>query len=115
MALKLGRPVGRGGIARGGGIRLDVVAQERIRNADLEERIFRQLAEDSVEQRARGLPTPALIVWGAQDRVLHPGSAGILNMLLTRSEVVLMQGVGHLPMFEKEAEFVQVIQEFALA
>ena len=38
---------------------LDVVAQERIRNADLEERIFRQLAEDSVEQRARGLPTPA--------------------------------------------------------
>lgn len=80
---------------------LDVVAQERIRNADLEERIFAQLAGDSVEQRVRGLATPTLIVWGAQDRVLHPGSAGILNMLLTRSEVVLMDGVGHLPMFEQ--------------
>jgi pimeloyl-ACP methyl ester carboxylesterase len=80
---------------------LDVLAQERIRNRELEERIFAQLAEDSVEQRVRGLATPALIVWGAQDRVLHPGSAGILNMLLTRSEVVLMQGVGHLPMFEQ--------------
>lgn len=80
---------------------LDVLAQERIRNRELEERIFRQLAEDSVEPRVRGLATPALIVWGAQDRVLHPGSAGILNMLLTRSEVVLMQGVGHLPMFEQ--------------
>ena len=80
---------------------LDVVAQERIRNAELEERIFRQLAQDTLEQRVRGLATPALIVWGAQDRVLHPGSAGILQMLLTRSDVVLMQGVGHLPMFEQ--------------
>jgi pimeloyl-ACP methyl ester carboxylesterase len=53
-----------------------------------------------VEERIRGLATPALIVWGQQDRVLHPGSAGILQMLLTRSEVVMMQGVGHLPMLE---------------
>jgi pimeloyl-ACP methyl ester carboxylesterase len=80
---------------------LDVVAQERIKNHDLEQRIFKQLAEDSVEQRVRGLAVPALIVWGAQDRVLHPASAGILQMLLTRSEVVLMQGVGHIPMLEQ--------------
>jgi len=80
---------------------LNVMAQERIRNQALEQRIFKQLAEDSVEQRVRGLATPALIVWGAQDRVLHPGSAGILHMLLTRSEVVLLQGVGHVPMLEQ--------------
>jgi pimeloyl-ACP methyl ester carboxylesterase len=80
---------------------LDVLAQERIRNHDLEERIAKQLAEDSVEQRIRGLAIPALVVWGAQDRVLHPGSAGILQMLLTRSEVILMQGVGHMPMLEQ--------------
>lgn len=80
---------------------LDVIAQERIRNQALEQRIFKQLAEDSVEKRVRGLATPALIVWGAQDRVLHPGSAGILQMLLTRSEVVLLQGVGHVPMLEQ--------------
>jgi pimeloyl-ACP methyl ester carboxylesterase len=80
---------------------LDVLAQERIRNQVLERRIFKQLAEDSIEQRVRGLATPALIVWGAQDRVLHPASAGILQMLLTRSEVVLMPEVGHLPMLEQ--------------
>jgi pimeloyl-ACP methyl ester carboxylesterase len=80
---------------------LDVLAQERIRNRDLEQRIFKQLADDSVEQRVRGLATPALIVWGAQDRVLHPASAGILQMLLTRSEVVLMPDVGHVPMLEQ--------------
>jgi pimeloyl-ACP methyl ester carboxylesterase len=79
---------------------LDVLAQERIRNFALEERIFRQLAADSVEERIRGLAVPTLIVWGQQDRVLHPASAGILQMLLVRSEVAMMREVGHLPMVE---------------
>jgi pimeloyl-ACP methyl ester carboxylesterase len=79
---------------------LDVLAQERIKNYALEQRIFKQLAADSVEERIRGLPIPALIVWGQQDRVLHPGSAGILQMLLIKSEVVMLPGVGHLPMIE---------------
>lgn len=80
---------------------LDVLAQERIRNFDLEERIAKQLAADSVEERIRGLAIPSLVVWGQQDRVLHPGSAGILQMLLIKSEVVTMRNVGHLPMVEE--------------
>ncbi len=80
---------------------LDAVAQERIRNHDLEARIFKQLAAESVEERIRGLAIPALVVWGTQDRILHPGTAGILKMLLTRSEVIMMPGVGHLPMLEQ--------------
>lgn len=79
---------------------LDVVAQERIRNYGLEQRIFKQVAEDSVEKLIRGLAIPALVVWGAQDRILHPGTAGVLQMLLTRSEVIMMPGIGHLPMLE---------------
>jgi len=79
---------------------LDVLAQERIRNFELEERIAKQLAADSVEARIRGLAIPALVVWGQEDRVLHPGSAGILQMLLVRSEVVMMPNIGHLPMLE---------------
>jgi pimeloyl-ACP methyl ester carboxylesterase len=80
---------------------LDVVAQERIKNHALEQRIFKQLGADSVEGRIRGLAIPTLIVWGQQDRVLHPGSAGILQMLLIRSEVVMLPEVGHLPMLEE--------------
>jgi pimeloyl-ACP methyl ester carboxylesterase len=79
---------------------LNVLAQERIRNRELEKRIFRQIADDSVEERIRGLAIPSLVVWGQQDRILHPGSAGILQMLLIKSEVVMMPGVGHMPMLE---------------
>ena len=78
-----------------------IVNRDAITHYDLEQRIFKQLAEDSIEQRVRGLAAPVLIVWGAQDRILHPASAGILQMLLTRSEVVLMPGVGHIPMLEQ--------------
>lgn len=80
---------------------LDVLAQERIRNRELEKRIFKQLADDSVEERIRGLAIPSLVVWGQQDRVLHPGSAGVLQMLLIKSEVIMMPEVGHMPMLEE--------------
>ena len=48
-----------------------------------------------------GLPTPALIVWGDKDRTLNVGGAGVLHKLLPRSQVVIMGGVGHLPMIER--------------
>ncbi len=49
---------------------LNVMAQERISNYALEERIFKQILYDSVEKRINGLPIPALIVRGDEDRVL---------------------------------------------
>lgn len=83
---------------------LNVLAQERIRNADLEERIFVQIATASVESSVTGLKTPTLIVWGERDRVIHVGTAGVLHKLMPRSEVVIMPAVGHLPMLERPSE-----------
>lgn len=94
---------------------LDVFAQERIRNADLEERIFATVATDSVEQRVTGLETPTLIVWGDGDRVLHVGTAHVLHKLMPRSQVVIMQGVGHLPMIERPQESAEDYLRFRAA
>jgi len=80
---------------------LKVIAQERIRNFALEERIFKQLAADSIETRINGLRTPSLIVWGGQDRAVNVATAEVLHQLLPRSQVIIMQGVGHLPMIER--------------
>jgi len=80
---------------------LDVLARERIRNAALEERIFQQLGGDSVEARVAGLATPALIVWGEQDRALNVAAAGILHKLMPQSKLIVMPGIGHLPMIER--------------
>jgi len=80
---------------------IDVLARPRIRNFALEQRILKQLYADSVEERAKGLITPALIVWGSQDRVLDVASAEVLHKLLPHSRVVLLQGVGHIPTLER--------------
>lgn len=80
---------------------LDVIARGRIRNFALEERIFKQLAADSVEARVAGMAIPALIVWGDQDRAINVATAAILRKLMPRSQVILMPGIGHLPMIER--------------
>jgi pimeloyl-ACP methyl ester carboxylesterase len=80
---------------------LNVLAKERIRNYVLEERIFRQLVADSVEDRVSGLKTPSLIVWGDSDRLINVATADILHKLLPNSQVVIMPGIGHVPMIER--------------
>lgn len=80
---------------------LNVLAQDSIKNEKLSEQIFTQITKDSLEQRIAGLKTPALIVWGNQDRVINPLTAEILYKLMPRSRVIIMNGIGHIPMLER--------------
>lgn len=83
-----------------------VLAQERIANHELETRIADQLLADSVEARIAGLEIPTLIVWGDQDRAIHVDSARVLQGLLPRAKVIIMQGIGHLPHIESPRQCV---------
>ena len=91
---------------------MDVMAQERIANQALERRIFDRIALDSVSADVRGLGTPALIVWGAEDRVIDVGTAEVLHRLLPRSQVVVMPHVGHAPMIERPRESAEEYLRF---
>mgnify|MGYP001013425126 CR=1 FL=1 len=82
---------------------LDVMARERIANYTLEQRIFKEISADSIEARIAGLATPTLIVFGSEDRTIHPATADILQHLLPHSAVVMLPGIGHLPMLEQPA------------
>ena len=94
---------------------LDVMARERIKNFALEQRIFKQLTADSVEERVRGLKVPALIVWGAEDRAINVAAAGILHGLMPNSRVIILQGIGHLPMIETPAQCAEDYLGFRLS
>lgn len=80
---------------------LNVLARERIRNFDLETRIFNQVRSDSIETRIAGLTTRTLIVWGEKDRAINVAAATILHKLLPNSQVITLPGIGHLPMLEQ--------------
>lgn len=79
---------------------LEVMAEERMRNFELEGRIFEQISQDPIEDRIRGMKTPSLIVWGREDRAIDVGTAEVLHGLLPQSQVIVMEGIGHLPMIE---------------
>jgi pimeloyl-ACP methyl ester carboxylesterase len=80
---------------------LNVIAQERIHNYELEKRIFKEITADPAEKYVTGLKTPTLIVFGDKDRVINPATAEVLHRLMPRSDVIIMSGVGHLPMLEQ--------------
>ena len=71
-------------------------------NYALHTRIFRELVGRpfTLEQAVAGLATPTLIVWGDQDHVLDVSGGAILHRALPNSKLVVMRGIGHLPMLE---------------
>ena len=83
---------------------MDVLARERIANQDLERKVFQQIATDSVSDAVKGLKTPTLIVWGAEDRALSVGTVPVLQALLPNAQAVVMPHVGHAPMIERPKE-----------
>lgn len=80
---------------------LKALARERSRNFDLEQRIYDGDVAYPVEPHVAGLQTATLILWGAEDRSHNPAGAEILHGLLPNSRVILMPGVGHMPMIEQ--------------
>lgn len=86
---------------------LDVMAQRRIANVALEERIFEAIRNESTPLEKlipKGLATPTRIVWGDRDRALNVGGAEILHKLLPQSSVLILPYIGHLPMIERPRE-----------
>jgi pimeloyl-ACP methyl ester carboxylesterase len=58
----------------------------------------------TLESQIKTLATPALIVWGAEDKVLNPAGAKVMQSLLPNSKIIMMTGIGHLPMLEAPGE-----------
>lgn len=65
--------------------------------------------EDAL-RRAPDVPT--LILWGQKDRVVDPDTAETLAHKLTRAEVVILPGLGHIPYEESPEEFMRPVRRF---
>jgi len=73
------------------------------------------LTADSAEKYVAGLKTPTLIAFGNKDRVINPDTAEVLHKLMPRSEVIIMPGVGHLPMLEQPRKSAEDYLKFRTA
>ncbi len=81
----------------------------------LHSEIIKDLSQHSpmLETRYTTLPTPALIVWGAEDGILNPAASQVQEQLFPQHQTIVMQGIGHLPMLEAPAQTAQDFMKFA--
>lgn len=75
--------------------------------------IMRQVsASPLLQPQPQYAAMPALVVWGEQDKILHPSGAAAFAQLFPRSRTVMMPGVGHLPMVEEPRRTAQDYLDF---
>ena len=55
---------------------------------------------------------PTLLVWGDHDRLVPPAYGEAYHKHIAGSQLKLIPNCGHMPMFEREAEFVQLVADF---
>lgn len=89
---------------------------KRVLKTDQWELAYLALARDSyrnaLPQPLENLITPTLIIWGEEDSWIAPDNGTWLAEDIPGAELILMEGVGHLPMHEAPAEFNHLLIEF---
>jgi 2-hydroxy-6-oxonona-2,4-dienedioate hydrolase len=64
------------------------------------------------EDQVRGIKTPTLLVWGANDKLSPPANADRLNAAIGGSRKVFIDRAGHYPFIEHPDKFNQLVREF---
>jgi pimeloyl-ACP methyl ester carboxylesterase len=62
--------------------------------------------------RLRRVQCPTLLLWGAHDQLVPPAYGEAYHKHLPHARLQLIAGCGHLPMFEREQEFVEAVAQF---
>lgn len=75
-------------------------------------RFSRPFVNDRAAERVRSITAPTLVIFGREDRIINPSAAESFRERIAGSEVVMLDGVGHLPMEEAPEQTARVIQEF---
>jgi len=65
-----------------------------------------------LERRLERIACPTLIIWGQNDRLVPPAYGDAFHRLIAGSELVMLEGTGHMPMFEKAGEWTKAIRDF---
>lgn len=62
--------------------------------------------------RLRRVTCPTLLLWGEHDRLVPPAYGKAYKQHIAGAELKLIPACGHLPMFEREQQFVDAIMNF---
>jgi len=66
----------------------------------------------AVRRAAAKITAPTLVVWGDKDRVIPPDQANVTVQTIPGARLLVMRGVGHLPLVEDAAAFNGAVAAF---
>ncbi len=81
----------------------------------LNEKIFADIIKPgkyTTKQVLSAIKTPALILWGEEDRVIHVSSVSVFEQYLSNHKSVILSGVGHAPMVERPEQTATILKDF---
>jgi len=93
----------------------DYVVQQGDRDYDFREKILREMVEGGMnllESRLPKIQARTLIIWGANDRIVHVSSVEKFQEGLRNSQTVILDQCGHIPYFEKAKETRRAYRRF---
>jgi pimeloyl-ACP methyl ester carboxylesterase len=64
----------------------------------------RELLAEDVRKYLRGIEAPTLLIWGGRDTLVPPSVGGVMREEIPDSRLLVIDGAGHVPMFERAAE-----------
>jgi len=91
------------------------LAREGDRNYRLNEKVLDDIAKAGaylLEPRLVDIEAETLVLWGAEDRVLHVSGTKTLEGGLPRCRTRIIEGCGHVPYVEKARETRRICRDF---
>jgi pimeloyl-ACP methyl ester carboxylesterase len=70
---------------------------------------------EEISSRYATIRTPALLVWGSHDRIVDREVGERLQRAMPNSDLVVIDGVGHVPQEEAPGATLKAMQKFLLA
>ncbi|MEA2072551.1 MAG: alpha/beta hydrolase [Campylobacterota bacterium] len=67
---------------------------------------------DDITLKAQKIDIPTLIIWGDEDKIISVKNAYALHEHMKKSQLVILKGIGHMPMIEEPEVTAKHIMNF---
>jgi len=95
---------------------IDLAYQQHLERGDgyTIDRVLQNLRDgrEFLDDKIAALQVPTLVVWGEQDEMIPVATGRLMHRLISGSRLQVIPRCGHLPAFEKPAEFTNCVLNF---
>jgi abhydrolase domain-containing protein 6 len=83
-------------------------------NRPWNDRVFQEMGKKPfpLESHLGAIRARTLVLWGAEDKVLHKSGGPVFVGGIKDAQLVIMEGTGHTPMIERPADTAAVVADF---